>query len=443
MARPWLRSACWIALLTGPLVAQAPLDDVRKKKLADLATRFWKARPKTAFEAWDPTAREALMAEASAMGPIPEGSWRAVADLLWKPAEKLGPRAGDDGKSLATPYGPARFLMKSASGKGKPVLVGLHGGGEGAGDASEAAGTWTLPQSWGFYPHGIRLVHDTWNTVHGERFILTLLEIAKARHQADPDRVYVAGFSMGGTGSWFMAGRHPDLFAAAAPCAGVLMAKPKSQVLRKEDVEDLQHGLLPNVRNLAMWSFIGLEDRNCYPGTFLYVADRMEELKRQDPDGYAGWNFKTIPGLAHKYPPGEPGQCFKFLEKQRRDTFPKRLTWEVATDPYPLPDPDEPTPRIAKRRFYWLGCDRPIDRQVVRAAREDNVVTLETVGRDGVKGLTVFLNPQMIDPAREVVVRHGAKEVYRGRPAPDAAVVLDAIDARCEASMIFDRRIDL
>ena len=66
----------------------------------------------------------------------------------------------------------------------------------------------------GMYPQGIRLVHDTWNTVHGERFTLTLIEIAKAQYEVDPDRVYSMGFSMGGTGSWFLAGRHPDLLAA-------------------------------------------------------------------------------------------------------------------------------------------------------------------------------------------------------------------------------------
>ncbi len=36
----------------------------------------------------------------------------------------------------------------------------------------------------------------------------------------DDDRVYLMGESMGGSGAWYLASRHPDLFAAAAPVYG-------------------------------------------------------------------------------------------------------------------------------------------------------------------------------------------------------------------------------
>ena len=68
-------------------------------------------------------------------------------------------------------------------------------------------------------------------------YILSIIEIAKAQYDVDPDRIYSMGFSMGGTGSWFMAGRHPDLLAGAIPAHGVLMAQPKSQVPTKEEVQ--------------------------------------------------------------------------------------------------------------------------------------------------------------------------------------------------------------
>lgn len=37
---------------------------------------------------------------------------------------------------------------------------------------------------------------------------------------ADPARVYLIGLSMGGYGSWDLATRHPDWFAAVAPICG-------------------------------------------------------------------------------------------------------------------------------------------------------------------------------------------------------------------------------
>src|SRR5690606_26427174 len=238
----------------------------------------------------------------------------------------------------------------SGTGRGKGLVLGLHGGGEGAGSASEAT-RWTAKGCLGLYPQGIELVHDTWNTVHGERFLLTLVEIAKVQHEIDPDRVYSMGFSMGGTGSWFLAGRHPDLLAGSAPCAGVLMAQPKSQLATKEEVEALQHGFLPNVRNLAMDYYIGLADRNCMPGTYLYAWDRLLELRAADPEGYRDLRFETFPGLAHAFPPGEPTAGIERLTKHVRDAFPTRVVWEYVSEPYPLGRPTDPVERFQKHHF--------------------------------------------------------------------------------------------
>lgn len=435
-----------LALPAGAAADDPPVDWSRKRKKAvtELATRWLQERPRTRFEDWEADRRAELEAEARAFGPIPEGAREEAVELIWKPVEKHGPRVKGRGKAvLETPYGEAWFYV-SGSGKDRALIVGLHGGGEGAGSADEARGNWQKKGAIGMYPQGIRLVHDTWNTVHGERFALTLIEIAKAQYEVDPDRVYCMGFSMGGTGSWFLAGRHPDLFAGASPCAGVFMASPASQVATVEEVEGVQHGLIPNVRNLAMWYYIGLEDTNCMPGTYLYVADRLEELRAADPGGYGKIHFQTYPNLAHAFPPGEPRRGIDWLLDQERETFPSVLTWEYASDPYPLPGPDDPVGRLPKHHFYWLHCAEPRDNQRIRAELVDNEIRLELKGTaDGARGITLFLNERMIDPEREVVVRLGEEELYRGQPEPDLWTVLETFDARLDRSMVFDRRIEL
>jgi pimeloyl-ACP methyl ester carboxylesterase len=294
------------------------------------------------------------------------------------------------------------------------------------------------------YPQGIHLVHDTWNTVHGERFMLTLIEIAKAQFGVDPDRVYTMGFSMGGTGSWFMAGRHPDLLAGSAPCAGVLMASPRSQLETKEEVQAVQHGLVPNVRNLAMYYYIGLADKNCMPGTYLYVADMLDALRAADPGGYTKIRFTTHPGLPHAQPRGEPKAMLEWLPAQKRETFPMTVVWELATDPFPNRADDDPLGRVPKRALYWLGCSDPVDSQRLRATREGNEFVIETARRSaGHRGLALWLNPAMIDVTQDVVVRVGDEEVYRGKPKPSLAAVLESMDMRVDRAMVFDRRIDL
>jgi dienelactone hydrolase len=420
-----------------------PAWDRKKAKAAEaFATKWWKARPKTKFDEWDPKVRQELEAEAKAFGAIPEGKLEDVVEALFKPAKKFGPRHGSGKPKLDTPYGEATFIV-NGSGKNKGLIIGLHGGGPGAGSAGEAT-KWKMKGCMGMYPQGIRLEHDTWNTVHGERFVLTLIEIAKAQYDVDPDRVFCMGFSMGGTGSWFMAGRHPDLLAGAIPAHGVLMASPQSQVETKEEVAAIQHGFVPNVRDLALWYYTGLADRNCMPGTYLYVNDLIEDLKKSDPGGYEKVHFKAYPGVAHSFPPGEPGKGYAFLEDQVRDTFPKKFVYEYATKPYPPATSEDKTDRYQKRYIYWVKCDRMFDRQAIRAQIEDNVITLDAALRpNGAKGITIFLNDQMIDPAKDVVVKVSGDEVYRGKPVPDLFTVMETLDARVDKKMVFDRRIEL
>ncbi len=54
----------------------------------------------------------------------------------------------------------------------------------------------------------------------GEKDVLRCISEAKRRFNIDDDRVYLTGESMGGSGTWIIASRHPDIFAAAAPVYG-------------------------------------------------------------------------------------------------------------------------------------------------------------------------------------------------------------------------------
>jgi len=427
------------AVFATPALAEN-LSPARIKEIETFAVKWWKARPKTKFEKWDPARRRELLAEARRFGAIPEGSLPQVFAALRKRLKKYGPRAKGGGKAtIQTPYGKAWFYA-DATGKGKGLVLGLHGGGENAGSADEPRGKWKAKQCMGFYPQGIVLEHDTWNTVHGEKFILTMIEIAKAQYDIDCDRVYSMGFSMGGTGSWFMAGRHPDLLAGSSPCAGVLMAQPKSQLANKDDVQVMMHGMLPNVRNLAMYYYIGLADVNCMPGTYLYAWDELEQLKKDDPGGYEKIRFKSYTGLAHAFPPGEPGAGIKWIEKQTRDTYPKKIVWESVSRPFPQAHEQDKTDRYVKRYFYWIKIERPADMMLVTASRDGNAFDVDLSGEDK-EQLTIFLNPEMIDVGEDVVVTVDGEEVYRGKPRPDFVTVLETFDARLDKRLTFDRRV--
>lgn len=54
----------------------------------------------------------------------------------------------------------------------------------------------------------------------GDQDVVRAIRLAKERFSVDEDRVYLVGDSMGGWGTWNVATRHPDLFAAIAPIFG-------------------------------------------------------------------------------------------------------------------------------------------------------------------------------------------------------------------------------
>jgi predicted peptidase len=49
---------------------------------------------------------------------------------------------------------------------------------------------------------------------------LAALDLVLRDYKVDVDRVYLTGLSMGGHGTWYLAYRHPERFAAAAPICG-------------------------------------------------------------------------------------------------------------------------------------------------------------------------------------------------------------------------------
>ena len=435
-----MRALLLLLLLALPAAAQG-LDGKTVKKMEAFGARWWKARPQTKFHKWSSKERAALTREAKAFGAIPEGSFEAVRAALWKSIKKYGPKGKGGAKLYIEPKGYKLKMWAGVSGRGKNqgLIMSLHGGGKGAGSSD---GSWQWKGCITIAPQGLLLHGDNWNRVHGEKQILTYIEIAKAQWNVDPDRVYCCGFSMGGTGSWHMAGRFPDLLAGAAPCAGVLMAQPKSQLKSKEEIQTIQYGLVPNVRNLAMYYFIGLEDVNCMPGTYLYVADMLEELKKEDPTGYTKIRFKTYPGLAHAYPPGEPGNAFKYLSQQRRDSYPEKIVWQYALQPHPLADGDDGTGRYIQRWFYNLYHANPRDKMEVIVERKGNEFDVEAIGGEN-ENLYLMLNPKMIDVKQDVIVRVDGEEIYRGKPQPDFWTVVQSLDSRLDRTLTFDRRVAL
>lgn len=59
-----------------------------------------------------------------------------------------------------------------------------------------------------------------WTSPQSEANLMELLDAIHANYNIDARKTLVTGFSMGGIGTWYIAGRNQDRFAAAIPIAG-------------------------------------------------------------------------------------------------------------------------------------------------------------------------------------------------------------------------------
>jgi predicted peptidase len=119
--------------------------------------------------------------------------------------------------------------------KPHPLVLWLHGAG-GAGtdnianvSEDQIPGTrlWTKPENQAKYPAFVLVPQNPgiWveelNELSPEMLLVVgMLEAIKAEFNIDATRIYVAGQSDGGYGTWNLITQRPDLFAAAIPLCG-------------------------------------------------------------------------------------------------------------------------------------------------------------------------------------------------------------------------------
>jgi predicted peptidase len=78
-----------------------------------------------------------------------------------------------------------------------------------------------------------------------EPMVMAIIERSRKEFNIDSTRLYLTGLSQGGHGTWAIAARHPDLFAAIAPVCG----------WADEDVAK-------KVAKLPIWTFHGDQDQD-------------------------------------------------------------------------------------------------------------------------------------------------------------------------------------
>ncbi|MBD5459776.1 MAG: hypothetical protein HDR26_02365 [Lachnospiraceae bacterium] len=285
---------------------------------------------------------------------------------------------------------------------GYPVYIALHGGGQ-SDTPTMNDSQWmqmgmyykdSVRNGIYVYPRGVR---DTWDChFNPESYPLydRLIENLIAFYDADPNRIYLTGFSAGGDGVYAIVAKMADRFGAANMSAGHPNGLP-----------------LWNLYNMPIQLQVGEKDadydRNICTAQYGLLLDSYQE---QLGGGYihntyihkgAGHNFydntgarqKVMEDSAQWLETGESpvvevnANAVRFMEQYVRDPLPERVVWDLS----------QRADQRTGESFYWLRADRQLTEGRIIASydRESNSVNVEECSVAG--EITILLSNDMLD----------------------------------------------
>ncbi|MCK6485869.1 MAG: prolyl oligopeptidase family serine peptidase [Phycisphaerae bacterium] len=275
-----------------------------------------------------------------------------------------------------------------------PVLLFLHGSGEcGAGTYENIrvglGRQFTRPE-FKDYPFLTLFpqVSGMWFRGPQEDFVLRALDQVLAEYRTDRQRIYLSGISMGGFGTWEIAMRHPDRFAAIVPvCGGAI-----------------EPDLLSNISGLPVWAFHGRRDKRV---PVSMTRDLIEALRRNGDEP----RYTEYPeGLHACWDDAYTGMdLWKWLLEQRRRERPMKIAYRLPAEHVTMP-----------WAVWWFRFDAvdPAERIVTVAcnAADDGRVAVVT---RGVSGATLLAEQMPYEAGREIRVIWNGHEAFAGKLAGD------------------------
>ena len=180
-----------------------------------------------------------------------------------------------------------------------PVILFLHGAGERGDDG--------LPQTQVGIATAVRLSRSRfpavivmpqcrkdvwWTQAEMEDVALKTLDAAQKEFHGDPQRVYLTGLSMGGYGTWYLAGKYPGRFAAIVPICGGVLLPDQARAQPAGDAKPYLEAAKKIGGNTPVWIFHGGAD-NVVPVT---ESQRMAEAMKALGGEV---HYTEYPGVGH------------------------------------------------------------------------------------------------------------------------------------------------
>ena len=285
---------------------------------------------------------------------------------------------------------------------GFPLYISLHGGGSGPAEMNNQQ--WDnqkhlyVPENaWYIAPRAPHDDWDMWCKPDLDKFYETLIVMAQACGNVNPDRIYIMGYSAGGDGVWRMAPRMADRWAAASMMAG-----------HPGDVR------LENLRNTPFMIWCGaLDDAYNRNLEDTKRGVEMDSLQHNDPEGYIH-ETHIVDGMAHWMNRVDTA-AVSWMAKYTRNPYPKKIVWGQE--------------EVLRPSFYWLTAptNEMARGKMVRLQVDGNTIN---ISQCDYSTLTLWLNDDIVDLDKKV------KVVYKGKTLYNALAPRTAENLR---STLYDR----
>ncbi|HKG06704.1 MAG TPA: dienelactone hydrolase family protein [Pedobacter sp.] len=297
---------------------------------------------------------------------------------------------------------------------GRSLYISMHGGGNTSPKANDQQ--WKNQISLYTPAEGIYLAPraptDTWNLWHEDHIDTMFLQIIKAAvlmEEVNPNRVYVMGYSAGGDGTFQIASRMADHWAAAAMMAG-----------HPGDAAAL------NLRNLPFAIYMGGAD-GAYKRNELAAVwgEKLDSLESTEPGSFKH-DVHIYEGMPH-WMSRKDTVAVPWMASFTRNPLPKKVAWKQD-------DRHHDT-------FYWLGV--PISEAKTGAESivsiSGNVISVE---KNEHTELHIYLNDILLDLDKKVKVLHNGEVVFNGK-VPRSAGLITQTAKRLDPDFIFTAMLTL
>ena len=307
-------------------------------------------------------------------------------------------------------FGDALFGKRS-------LYISLHGGGNAPVAVNDQQ--WQNQKRLYTPAEGVYLVPraptNTWNLwheTHIDDMFSTIIKDAVLFEGADPNKVYILGYSAGGDGLYQLAPRMADHWAAASMMAG-----------HPGDASALP------LRNLPFSIFAGGNDSAYNRNNLARIWGKMlDSLQAADPGGYVH-DLHVYDGLGH-WMLRKDTIAIAWIAKFTRNPLPAKVVW-VQDD------------RIHED-FYWLGTDtsqtKTGDKAIVSLNKNNNEIVIE---ENTFNTLYIYLNDAMLNLNKKIKIMQNGKKLFNGKLKRSESIIKNSIDKRLDPNMIFYTRIKI